>query len=159
MGVTGSAGAGPSGASSTGSGPGSGPGSSPGTSTGDGSTDAPSGAPSTGETAASRYPSPAGMTPPTATAATVVGCQPLTGGGWQATFLVTLTGGEQWAVIPSRGPATRTGDDQWTIVIQQGTGGAVTIPLTRVQVGGGSPFRTTYVPLGPGIAVTASCPS
>jgi hypothetical protein len=117
------------------------------------------GAPSNGPTLASRFPSPAGMQPPTATAATAVGCQPLTGGGWQATFVVTLAGGEQWAVLPEHGPATRTGDDQWTIVIQEGAGGPVSIPLTKVLVGGGSPFRSAYVPLGPGVAATAACPS
>jgi hypothetical protein len=106
-----------------------------------------------------RYPSPAGMTPPAATAASVVGCQPLIGGGWQATFVVTLTGGTDWAVVPQHGPASRTGADQWTVVIRQGTGGGASIALTRIEVGGGSPYRTATVALGLGVAATASCPS
>lgn len=110
-------------------------------------------------TRAPRYPSPAGMQPPTATAATAVGCEPLTGGGWRATFLVTLTGGEQWAVVPELGPATPTGHDVWKVVIEESTVTSNSVTLSRVKVGGGAPFRTAYVPLGPGLAPTASCPS
>ena len=99
------------------------------------------------------------MTPPTATAASVVGCQALTGGGWQATFTVTLTGGTDWAVVPQHGPATRTGADQWTVVIRQGSGPGATVALARIEVGGGTPYRTATVTFGPGVAVTASCPS
>ncbi len=144
----------------------------PGTSTGTAATTAPPGTrtgsgsagPTTPESPSpnardqTRYPTPAGMTPPTATAASAVSCLPLAGGGWQATFAVTLTGGSQWAVVPQHGPATHTGADTWTVVIRQGPGGSTVIGLTRIEVGGGSPYRTATVPLGPGVAVTASCP-
>jgi hypothetical protein len=143
-----------------------GPGADPSVDSGDPSTSATTAAsgpagtePTYDSTKAPRYPSPAGMQPPTATAASAVGCQPLPGGGWQATFTVTLTGGQQWAVLPERGPVSRSGDDLWTIVVQEGPGGPVSIPLTKVLVGGGSPFHSAYVPLGPGVATTAACPS
>ena len=110
-------------------------------------------------TKAPRLPTPGGMQPPTATAAHAVGCTPLTSGGWQATFVVTLTGGQQWAVLPALGPATPTGADEWTIVVQEGADGPQPIRLDRVEVGGGAPFRTAYVPLGPGVATQVACPS
>ncbi len=110
-------------------------------------------------TKAPRLPTPGGMQPPTATAAHAVGCTPLTSGGWQATFVVTLTGGQQWAVLPALGPATPTGADEWTIVVQEGADGPQPIRMDRVEVGGGAPFRTAYVPLGPGVATQAACPS
>jgi len=99
------------------------------------------------------------MQPPTATSASAAGCELLTGGGWRATFLVSLTGGEQWAVVPELGPATPTGNDVWKIVIEDSAPKGNSVTLSRVKVGGGSPFRTAYVPLGPGVPVTASCPS
>jgi len=99
------------------------------------------------------------MTPPVATAASAISCTPLSAGGWEATFLLTLTGGTQWAVVPQHGPVTHTTASQWTVVIRQGAGSGVAISLTQVEVGGGSPYRTATVPLGPGVAVTAACPS
>jgi hypothetical protein len=99
------------------------------------------------------------MTPPTATAASAAGCQELDG-GWQATFLVTLTGGRGWAVVPQRGPVSRAGGDQWSIVVlQPKSGGTGSVTLSAVQVGGGIPFRTATVVLGPGVATTVACPS
>jgi len=97
------------------------------------------------------------MTAPQATAATSGGCQPLAGGGWQATFVVTLVGGTDWAVVPQHGPATKTGVDQWTVVIRQGTGPGSPITLDRLEVGGGSPYRTATVVLGPGVSASAAC--
>jgi hypothetical protein len=110
-------------------------------------------------TKAPRLPTPGGMQPPTATAAHAVSCAPLAGGGWQATFVVTLEGGQQWSVLPQLGPATPNGDGDWTVVVQQAAGGRVPIVLDRVEVGGGAPFRTAYVVLGPGVEAQTTCPS
>jgi len=99
------------------------------------------------------------MTAPQATAATADGCQQLAGGGWQATFVVTLVGGTDWAVVPQHGPVTPSGADQWTVVIRQGTITGSHVTLDRLEVGGGSPYRTATVVLGPGVGVSASCPS
>jgi|GEM_PF-2300816 len=105
------------------------------------------------------FPSPVEMTAPHATAATAEGCQQLAGGGWQATFVVTLVGGTDWAVVPQHGPATPAGADRWTVVIRQGTGTGSQITLDRLEVGGGSPYRTATVVLGPGVSTSASCTS
>ena len=60
---------------------------------------------------------------------------------------------------PRARPRDPDSADVWTVVVDEGASGAMSIPLTRVKVGGGAPFRTAYVPLAPALAPTATCPS
>lgn len=95
------------------------------------------------------------MEPPSVVAATALSCQPLSGGGREATFSVQLAGGQFWTVLPEYGVARDAGDGSWTLVVDAAGGPAVT--LKHVKVGGGSPFTTAVLPLPNGPVPSSSC--
>jgi len=109
----------------------------------------------------SRPPAPSGpalarMEPPTLVSATAQGCLRLPGGGREASFAVTFSGGTRWTLLPEDGPTAPTGSGSWRVVVDT-TNSPAAISLRHVKVGGGSPFSTAVLPLPPGLVATAAC--